>query len=301
MASFGLSFAIDRIWWFPVPDTGSLTGGFINRNTAATYFGLGVLAVTALFLRRLSRTLAVEGTLIGAARREALVSALTGKLGGLSVIWLLLLTALLLTGSRAGIVASLVAIAVMLLLRAFRSRRGEGGVTRLVAIGALLIGLAVIMEVAGAKFLSRVLVSGFEDVNRYYAAEATLAAAFDHLWTGAGAGAFQSVFPLYRPDSLDGTGFWNRAHNDYLEVLLGVGALGLAAMLFMTGSLAYRALRGVFARRRDSHFALIAVAATVLVGLHAFVDFSLRIQGVTLTYVALLAMGVAQSRSSRGG
>jgi hypothetical protein len=37
----------------------------------------------------------------------------------------------------------------------------------------------------------------------------------------------------------------------------------------------------------------------VIVGLHAFVDFSLQIQAVALTWVALLEAGTAQSWSSK--
>ena len=299
---FRLSFSLDRILWFAVSDTGFVTGTFISRNNAATYFGLGVVALTAVLARALGRTVTAAAALEGTARREAMVCALAGRLGGLAVLWLLLLTALILTGSRGGILASLVATAVLLVLRPLRGR-GEGGlvVTRLAVTIGIFIGLVAVLEMAGAKLLSRILVSGFEDLNREHAARATLAAAFDHLWTGAGAGAFQSVFPLYRPAPLVGSGFWNRAHNDYLEALLGLGIPGFSAMMLMLGSLAWQALRGVFVRRRDSHFPLIGVAASVLVGLHAVVDFSLQIQGVALTYTALLGLGVAQSRSTRSG
>jgi hypothetical protein len=43
----------------------------------------------------------------------------------------------------------------------------------------------------------------------------------------------------------------------------------------------------------------VAVSASVMVALHAFVDFSMQIQAVALTWTALLAAGVAQSWSSR--
>jgi len=295
-----LSFSIDRIWWFTAPDAGFLTATFINRNNAATYFGLGVVAVTALLVRSLHHTFGAMNA-FGSARREAIVSALTGRVGAITVIWLLLLTALFLTGSRGGIVASIIAIGVMLLLRALRSVRsgtGAGG-GHLTIVICLVLGLLTVMEISGARFLERIIVSGFEDPNREYAAQATLQAVWDHLWIGAGAGSFQTVFPLYRPAALDGSGFWNHAHNDYLEALLGLGLPGFCALVLMLGSLFLQTLRGVFQRRRDSHFALIAVSGSVLVGVHAFVDFSLQIQGVTLAYAALLGLGVAQSRSSR--
>jgi hypothetical protein len=55
---------------------------------------------------------------------------------------------------------------------------------------------------------------------------------------------------------------------------------------------------GVFQRRRDGIYPAIAVAATVLVGVHAVVDFSLQIPAVAVTYAAILGMGVAQSFST---
>jgi hypothetical protein len=43
----------------------------------------------------------------------------------------------------------------------------------------------------------------------------------------------------------------------------------------------------------------VAVGAAFLVGVHALVDFSLQIQAVALTFMAVLGAGVAQSASSR--
>jgi O-antigen ligase len=186
-------------------------------------------------------------------------------------------------------------------MRALRGQEGRSATQRLLDAGALLIGVIAIMEVAGGRIASRILLSGVTDPDRYQAMQAALRAALDHLWTGSGAGTFQSVFPLYRPASLVGTGYWSSAHSDYLDAFLGLGILGSAVLLFLLASLTYRVLNGVFARRRDSHFALTGVAATVLVGLHGFVDFSLQIQGVSVTYVALLALGVAQSQGSGRG
>jgi O-antigen ligase len=303
-AAFGLirlSFQIDRIWWFPVGNVSSFTGTFIGRNTAATYFGLGVVTVTALLARSLNRALQLGSNLSGADRRDVFVDALTGSFGRLAVIWLLLLTALLLTASRGGILASLGAIAVMLFLRTFRGRNKPGSLSRFVIGGSLLLAVVVVIEVAGGKFLSRLFISGIKDIDRYHAMQAAVTAASDHLWTGSGAGTFQSIFPLYRPASLDKTGFWSSAHSDYLDSLVGLGVPGFGALLFILANLAYRTLKGVRARRRDSHFALIALSATVLVGLHGFVDFSLQIQGVTTTYIALMGMGVAQSQGSQRG
>ncbi len=54
-------------------------------------------------------------------------------------------------------------------------------------------------------------------------------------------------------------------------------------------------LRGLFVRRRDQVYPLAAVGATLLVALHALVDFSLQIPAVAVTYAALFGLGVAQA------
>lgn len=43
----------------------------------------------------------------------------------------------------------------------------------------------------------------------------------------------------------------------------------------------------------------IATGVAFLVGIHAMVDFSLQLQAVTLTFMAILGAGVAQSESSQ--
>jgi hypothetical protein len=57
--------------------------------------------------------------------------------------------------------------------------------------------------------------------------------------------------------------------------------------------------RGARLRRRDAVFPCLGIAASVLVDVHALVDFSLQIPAVTATYLFLLGTAVAQSRSTR--
>ena len=48
--------------------------------------------------------------------------------------------------------------------------------------------------------------------------------------------------------------------------------------------------------KRGATIPAIAVGVSSLVGSHAFIDFSLQIQAVALTYMAVLGAGVAQAR-----
>lgn len=73
-------------------------------------------------------------------------------------------------------------------------------------------------------------------------------------------------------------------------------ALALDAALFW---LALIALKGVAERRRGRAFPALGVAATLLVGLHALVDFSLQIPAVAVLYAFIMGVAVAQSAPQR--
>jgi hypothetical protein len=60
--------------------------------------------------------------------------------------------------------------------------------------------------------------------------------------------------------------------------------------------LVWDCLKGARTRQRDATIPAIAASVSFLVGAHALVDFSLQIQAVTLTYMAILGAGVAQAR-----
>jgi hypothetical protein len=63
--------------------------------------------------------------------------------------------------------------------------------------------------------------------------------------------------------------------------------------------LSLRCFVGALERKRDSAAPIAAATASVIVALHAFIDFSIQLQGVTLTFAALLGAGTAQSWSSQ--
>ena len=59
-----------------------------------------------------------------------------------------------------------------------------------------------------------------------------------------------------------------------------------------------KCLKGAVTRERRITVSGIATSVAFLVGVHALVDFSLQMQAVTLTFMALLGAGVAQSESA---
>ena len=112
---------------------------------------------------------------------------------------------------------------------------------------------------------------------------------------GYGYGTFSAVFPMFRDDSLGILGIWDRAHNTYLEIFQGLGLLFGAMLIACVVVLVWECVKGARTRRRDATIPAIAASVSLLVGAHALIDFSLQLQAVTLTYMAVLGAGVAQA------
>ena len=127
----------------------------------------------------------------------------------------------------------------------------------------------------------------------------TIIAVEDHAFLGAGLGGFPQIFPLYRDTSELRNKHVSRAHNTYLEIALELGLPAAICLTLSLGLLAWGCGRGVYRRSRDRHFAALGLSASVLVGLHSMVDFSLQIPAVTVAYMFLMGVAVAQSFSSR--
>lgn len=298
---YRLALVPDKVLWFDARGGAYLSGPFLSRSQAATYFGLACVAALAMLIqhsRRLARPFAASPLRVQIAGVLALVP---GALGVRFTVLLLLVSALLLTGSRAGIAATTVALVAVVALETARQarRRGNRGLLQLALLGAVLAAaMAAAFEIAGGRIAERLLADGLAPGARLEVYGTTLKAIADHAWLGSGYGTFQDVFPLYRGEAGSYALTWDKAHNDYLELLLGLGLPAAALLLGALGAAAARALRGALERRRHAAFPAIAAAASLLVGLHALVDFSMQIQAITLSYALLLGVGLAQARGS---
>ena len=292
-----LVFFSNAIFWFGAPDIGPwLRSTFVNRNSFATYAGLGLVALVAVFLRLYRR----EGLDFSGSWKLGVVQFLevSGRRGWIVMsACLVVLVALLLSGSRGGIMASGFGLFVLLML-AFRTRRRHASerVEAVVFIGA---GIAACFLFFGDLFVGRISVFGVFDVNRWSVYMISIQSILDAPFLGFGYGTFMSIFPLYRDRSISVLGAWEDAHNSYIEVFQGLGLIGGSMLVACVGYVVYLCFRGALRRQRSSAPCCVAVAASCLVGAHALVDFSLQIQAVTLTWLALLGAGAAQSISSR--
>lgn len=271
----------------------ALTSTFVNRNSYATFAGLGLLCAVAWLVSGIRHLIALERPL---RRKVALVAeAIFAQSFARTIAVLLLLAALLLTGSRAGVAASLIGLFVLLLAMTRGSTLRPmqvlvaGGVVGGIALTALALG--------GDLLVDRLAETGRDAsaIDRELTYSATMDAISTAPWTGTGYGTYREVFAAWRPEALSSGFYWDKAHNDYLENALELGLPAMLALNLAIALLAAEALRGLWRRRRDRTAPALGVAATALVGVHAFFDFSLQMPAVSALYAFIMGLAVAQA------
>lgn len=297
-AAYGLTVEFSGshtiLWFDKTSYRDSLTSTFINRNSYATYAGLGLLVTTGLLIDLLRRSYGTDPDMKLEYLRRLIVSVTTR--GWILVLaWVLLATALLLTDSRGGFLSACAGlIAIFILSAVSRSMRTRHAM--LMGAGVISAGIAVFI-LSGDNVTRRLAGTDFQKENRMAAYALTVQAVSDAPWRGTGYGTFKDVFRMYRDDKIPG--IYDRAHNTFLENALEFGIpASLSLLLAVVSAVLYCAV-GMRHRRRDRLYPVVAVSAAFLVGFHSMVDFSLQIPAVGATFALILGVGCAQSWSSR--
>lgn len=287
---------IEAILWFPKwAYLGDLTATFVNRNAFATYAGLGLLLCLALAIHALYR--ATSG-----GRR----SSDDGRLGlrdrvsiliteaGTAVLGVILLgTAILLSHSRGGFMATAIAMLLLVLAGA-----AAGLIARRWAVilltGMLCLG-TILVAMSGETTLERIAESNELEGERGMLFSLTSDAITEAPWIGHGFGAFFPAFKPYRSADLSRDVIFDYAHSMPLEQAM---ELGLPAALLWLVALLLIVIRcgiGLIQRRRSQIHPAVAIATAGLLITHNLFDFSLANPAITALAAYLTGVGLAQS------
>ena len=272
-----------------------LTSTFINRNTAAVYFGSCAILWVLLLSQELRRRFAPGHLLWGSLVHE-LLSEMPRQIVVSFIMLLLCLVAMLMTNSRAGIVLSLVALVIAFATYFRRDLPRRGGFVVALCIGALFSLL--FLQVLGGNVVGRFDLQGLSDEGRLETYRSTLRMIADNPWLGTGLGTFAWAFPAYRSPNISTWGIWDRAHSTPLELASDLG-LPIAALIVVAWLVILAVLiHGLRTRRRDLILPLGALAVAILGLAHSSIDFSLQVPGYSVVVFALVGAGLAQSFSS---
>lgn len=283
-------------------------GSFANPDHLACYVALCFAAGLGLILAQSG-----QGGPAAPGWRQGLVSLLHFIQSTKMLVRLLLLVVvicLVMTHSRMGNAAffmSLLAVGVLCALRSHALRRTAVWlVLSVVVVDLVVIGQWVGMDrvverLAATPLVAETAVPGREVElpawrqealdERLRAADAALAMVAARPLLGFGGGTFYVAFPPFK-SSEHRLGFYDHAHNDYVELAADTGLPGLLLLVLLVLATAWRAFRLL---GRDDDPLARGVAAGVLmaicfIGLHSLVDFNLQIPANALTFTVLLAL-----------
>ncbi|MBI1273565.1 MAG: hypothetical protein GC131_05735 [Alphaproteobacteria bacterium] len=297
-AVYGLvleALGLRQILWFPkVSYVDNLTSTFINRNSYASYAGMGLICAAAYVARRWR--MAFDRFDRHAWWRDFLQVFVVRELV-FAALPLVIFASLLLAESRAGFASAMIGLMVFGFAFAINQHmRAWKLAIMLAAIIGILAGLFVI---GGSGLNARLHNTQVADDTeaRLVVYDRTAGAIESNPLIGFGWGNFDSAFRMFRDEAVHG--WFHKAHSDWLETPLDLGIPMAALLMLAFGLLVWRCAVGVFKRRRDGIFPAIGLASSAMLCVHSVVDFPLQIPAIAATYAVLLGMGVAQSYSSR--
>jgi O-antigen ligase len=290
LAAFALT--PNMVLWAPkLAYRGNLTATFINRNTAATFVGTGVIlwSCSAFYSVQSFKLFSLRLLLLSPMNEDLAFKIIVRSLAALMCFF-----ALLLTGSRAGLICACFGLTVAITLMVASRRRARFWFVAL--SGSAAIALVILL----LSRMGQILTRGLLDEARWSVYELCLEAVRQRPLLGAGVGSFADLFPSLRTNQLSSGGVWDYAHSTILEIAVEMG-VPVAAMIVIAALASFFILaRAALTSNDRSRSSLAAIAGIVVLGyLHSLVDFSLQIPGYLIVFGILLGCGLARACSAR--
>lgn len=214
---------------------------------------------------------------------------------------LLYASTLLLTHSRGGIAAGIIAalcFCAILFVKDYQKHKCKQAaeqtkyywLMRLTPLALVLVLLLLVLVPYGNLFSATLLREGMLSGDRPAIYSATLSMIADHPFFGVGAGNFEHVFPLYRSADASTEGLIDKAHSHYLEFAAEFGLIGFL-MVITTSVMLLKTLFSQLSRHQERYgLPALGISIWLLCALHSLIDFPLQIPAlaaITLTFLIL--------------
>ena len=255
---------------------------FINRNHFASFVGLTLVGALALQLKYL---LSSQGKTL---MRLLLDQLITGKAVVLFALSCSVI-ALLLSQSRAGFLAPVIAIAICFF--ALGSGSSRFGKKRRFIV-PIMIFLAVSLVYFGGDFVARIGADSLSLGERSTQWALTWSAIQEAWLLGYGGNSYGTVFQAFREPEQFRQLYFNQAHNDYLHIWLEQGLIGLLIWIAILAITLRRALMSFSSSSSTLVAGASMAAGVVLIAalLQSFVDFNLHILNIRLYFFVIMAV-----------
>lgn len=282
------------LYLYRVTNNGSAVGLFANRNHAATLLAC-LFPMLAVF----------------ASSRAGKFNEIRSRQLVAAVIAVVLVPLILVTGSRSGLLSSLIGLigaAILYFQRPMERSSGKANSGPGSRRGnSLLVGLVVAASLgfltiyfSRAEAIDRILVVASANDNRadFWLTSSSLF--FQFFPWGFGSGSFVEAFKIVEPDALLDASYLNHAHNDWLEAALTFGLAGLLVPAFAVCLYLYRLFhiwRRAGGERRSVTYARMAAIAIAIIAMASISDYPLRTPTLMCFFV-LLTIWFARSNEA---
>jgi putative inorganic carbon (HCO3(-)) transporter len=273
---------------------GLATGTYVNRNHLAGYLNLCLAAGIGLMIARLGG----DAVHTWRQRLRSIARLLLGEKARLRIYLIVMVIGLVLTRSRMGNTAffagTLIVGALGLLLMRGAPRSTMLFLASLVVLDVLIVGTWFGVDQVAQRIQATEVTTNAENVlpteDRDEVSRAALPYLKDFMLTGSGGGSFYVVFPRYHNDKLNG--FYDFAHNDYVQIAAETGVMGLLLCGAVVLGALWQALRSMRLRRdslmRGTAFGVTMAICWLLI--HSSVDFNLQMPATSFTTAVILAL-----------
>lgn len=248
-------------------------GSFVNRHNFAAYIEMAIAIPLGLLF-------------VGAVHKDKRLLYVTA-IGLMGV-------ALILSGSRGGLVALLAQVFFLLILTTETKNSGQLLLKGGFAVLLLATIIAGAMLIGGESSLTRIAETASSNditTNRTHIWNVSLEVIKNYFPFGTGLGGFASAYTKY--DTFSGIERVEQAHNDYLQILTDTGLIGLIIAAFFVFLLFKTGLRNI----KSPNIYRRGVAIGALTGcfgilIHSIFDFVLHTTAITYLFTTLTALVV---------
>lgn len=271
--------------WLPTHYASSrVTGFFVNRNFYANFvlMSLGFVLIPLLFYKK-NEVMSLHPQVQKLNRNSVLAM--------FAVLFVIMISGVILSGSRGAIVSMVIAFAMVVLISTFN---------RLVTIRWWPLAFSLLLSVVlfGYKLLGFRMLSGINDLSaRTEQWKATWAVYSQSWFSGYGPGSYEIAYKSGIPFTASPMTH-NHAHNDYLELLLEQGLLGFLPLLAFAVIVYFLLIKKASTSKSFNRFAMIvsSLFGMIVIQVHALYDFPFQVPSNVFLFLMLVAMSLNSIR-----
>ncbi len=282
---------------FYMPYKERAVGSFVYQNQLANYLALCLSIGMGALISQLKLT--------GDSRRfkdkvRAIATVMLSSKMLIRFSLILMIIGLILTRSRMGNSAFFFALAAVSVFAFFFYNRKPKYLRPLI-ISFFILDLILVGAIFGVeKVKERLVETSLSSETRDEVVRDSIPMILEKPILGFGGGSFYSSFSAYQSEPY--SGFYDHAHNDYIQFAVELG-LPITAMLgAMMLYCLFIACRTMMQRKTPLYQGISFGCAVAIIHmlLHSTVDFSLQSPAIALLFVGILAMGVISANLKRG-